>query len=148
MNTYGYNLENPINLIDIFGLNGFRPQQGYDPNNVMGGFDEYGNSLVYNPKYYDPNKAAMVLIIGVSAAASVAVGPEMCSAVVSAAPALGRAALLGGSLLTHDPADTEIVFSPISDVVDQIETFDSISEGIQMESEAQSLNPTTILPTK
>jgi len=95
--------------------------------------------------------AALPMVAGIGTGigyVGAAAKTEMCSAAANAAPALGRAALLSGSLLAHNPAETEIVFGPISDVVEQIETLDSISEEVQLESQAQNLNPTTISPTK
>lgn len=42
------------------------PTQGYSPNNVMGGFNEHGESLVYHPDHYDPSAAAVILLGGVA----------------------------------------------------------------------------------
>ena len=49
------------------------PRYSYNPNDVRGGFDADGRSLVYNPRYYDPNKAAQVLING-----AIFMGPGIC----------------------------------------------------------------------
>ncbi len=46
----------------------FPPQRGYNPNDVRGGFNEYGESLVYHPDHYDPAAASMVLLMLVSSA--------------------------------------------------------------------------------
>ena len=90
--------------------------------------------------------AALPFVIGLSTAGAGAAssGAEICSAAASRLPALGRASLIGGSILTHDPADSEIVFRPIRDIVEQIETKMSISEGSQLGSDAQGLNPTEV----
>ena len=45
-------------------------RQGYDRNDVRGGFDERGNSLVYNPRFYNPAAASKVLLLGVFNAAT------------------------------------------------------------------------------
>lgn len=34
------------------------------PINVMGGFNEYGESLVYHPDHYDPSAASAILLCG------------------------------------------------------------------------------------
>lgn len=43
----------------------------YNQNDVRGGFDEYGNSLVCNPRFYDPAAASKVLILGTVNVASI-----------------------------------------------------------------------------
>lgn len=84
-------------------------------------------------------------LFGPQSVSMVAEGAGMCSA---NAPALGRAALLAGSLALHDPADTEPVFAPSGDVIDGIENAESISNASTLQSEAQKLNLTQILPSK
>jgi hypothetical protein len=48
-------------------------RESYDRNDVRGGFDEHGNSLVYNPRFYNPTAASKVLILGAFNVATVAV---------------------------------------------------------------------------
>jgi RHS repeat-associated protein len=72
-NLYSYLLDDPVNWIDPYGLLGSepgRPAQGYNPNDVRGGFNEMGESLVYHPDNYDPSTASMLLVMGASTAAT------------------------------------------------------------------------------
>lgn len=60
-----------VHLFNAEGiLDPLPPQKGYDPNNVMGGFNEYGESLVYHPDHYDPSAASAMLLCGAAVACS------------------------------------------------------------------------------
>lgn len=77
VNTFAYVNGDPVSFVDPYGLVELgqmirRPNQSlgaaqfsYNPNDVRGGFDTDGRSLVYNPKYYDPEAAAKALATGV-----------------------------------------------------------------------------------
>lgn len=47
-------------------------RESYDRNDVRGGLDEHGNSLVYNPRFYNPTAASKVLILGAFNVATIA----------------------------------------------------------------------------
>jgi RHS repeat-associated protein len=70
---FGYAEGDPLGNTDPFGL------WTYNQNDVRGGFDTDGKSLVFNPKYYDPNAAAEILLIGATSALGGA-GGLMCAA--------------------------------------------------------------------
>ncbi|WP_243726310.1 RHS repeat-associated core domain-containing protein [Halothiobacillus neapolitanus] len=66
VNTFGYVSANPLALIDPWGLFGSAQVSpippGYNSGDVRGAYDSYGNSSVYEPGYYDPNRAAAIIM--------------------------------------------------------------------------------------
>jgi RHS repeat-associated protein len=66
VNTFGYVSANPMALIDPWGLFGSAQVSpippGYNSGDVRGAYDSYGNSSVYEPGYYDPNRAAAIIM--------------------------------------------------------------------------------------
>jgi RHS repeat-associated protein len=75
-NRFGYVGGDPLGLVDPYGLDpSILPRRSYDANDVRGGFDIDGRSLVYNPKHYDPAKASQVLLTG-----AMLVAPEFLAA--------------------------------------------------------------------
>ncbi|WOI45552.1 RHS repeat-associated core domain-containing protein [Acidovorax sp. BLS4] len=84
-NRFGYVGGDPLNRVDPTGLIDIgqmitqpnssvgRPRFSYNPNDVRGGFDTDGRSLVFNPIHYDPNTASKILLLG---AFTVATGPS------------------------------------------------------------------------
>jgi len=82
-NRFGYVDGNPLMFTDSVGLQSMPARRSYDPNDVRGGFDpSSGNSLVYNPLYYDPGAASKVLLLGALNFA-MAGGPGMCTPAVA-----------------------------------------------------------------
>ena len=71
-NLYGYVLGDPVNFVDPFGLDRYRPISGYDRNDGRGGFNDRGDSLIYHPDNYDPSAASKILLAGVSTPVGVA----------------------------------------------------------------------------
>lgn len=57
INDFAYADADPLNNSDPFGL------WSYNSNDVRGGFDQNGNSLVFNPQRYDPGAASKVLLL-------------------------------------------------------------------------------------
>ncbi|WP_255593505.1 RHS repeat-associated core domain-containing protein [Acidovorax sp. sic0104] len=75
-NRFSYVGGDPLGLVDPYGLDpSILPRRSYDANDVRGGFDIGGRSLVYNPKHYDPAKASQVLLTG-----AILVAPEFLAA--------------------------------------------------------------------
>jgi RHS repeat-associated protein len=94
-NKFAYVDGDPLGLVDPYGLQSIPRQGGYNPNDVRGGFDSNGESLVYNPKYYDPSAASAILLFGAAAIG----GPCAC-AVSAELSAIGMYARLSTAELT------------------------------------------------
>jgi RHS repeat-associated protein len=73
LNTYGYVGGNPLYYVDSYGLAEYSPSRitkSFNRNDTRGGFSDNGTSLVFNPDFYNPSRAAEILITGVSFAAT------------------------------------------------------------------------------
>jgi RHS repeat-associated protein len=83
-NRFSYAQQNPLFFTDPDGLQALLERGRYNPNDVRGGFDQNGMSLVYHPRYYDPGAASKILLLGALTIAttpgwSVAQATEMCT---------------------------------------------------------------------
>ena len=109
LNTYGYVYGNPLYWIDRFGLDGLFPThipRVYDKNNVRGGFNDQGESLVYHPDNYNPSAASEILVTGMLTAITGASGKalQQCGkkAVKDACKNTALAGMLGLSICQVD----------------------------------------------